>query len=259
MTFELNDERDEAGTQAPRVFTRLVVTPPALPWEQARAAGLDARMNAPVASPDIVQHVRRLDRWRPGRPGRFLAAYAREANVGEGLTTECQVEGRTVTVSFVSAARRQADLRRATLLVGVAAATLVALAGGVAAAIAGRLTGEAALVAAEDVAARQSRLAAQQALLQAQDRALSGVDGERRRIEAVTRDLAWASRARSPDAAVEGFHWRPDYFAVEARGEQSPFAARSDRQVNRAGKPVRRGVWLWGVAPDAPGALGAAQ
>lgn len=259
MIFELNDERDEAASEPPRVFTRLIVAPPALPWEQTRVAGLDARMNAPVASPDIVQLVRRLDSWRPGKPGRFLAAYARGADVGEGLTSDCQVDGRTVSISFIPAARRQAELRQTTLLVGLACATVVALAGGVAAAIAGRMTAEDALTQAEDAAARQARLAAQQALLQAQDRALQGVDGERRRIEAVTHDLAWASRARASDAVIEGFHWRPDYFAVEVRGEQSPFAATGDRQVNRAGKPVRRGVWLWGVSPEARGAGGLAQ
>lgn len=256
MTFEFNDERDEAVPEAPRVFTRLVVTPPALPWEQTRAAGLDARMNAPVASPDIVQLVRRLDSWRPGKPARFLAAYARGADVGEGLTTDCRVDGRTVSVSFVPASRRQADLRRTTLLAAVVCATVVALAGGVVAAIAGRMTAEEALAQAETVAANRARLAAQQALLQAQDRALSNVDGERRRIDALNRDLAWAARARASDAVIEGFHWRPDYFAVESRGEQSPFAAIGARQVNRAGKPVRRGVWLWGVAPEAQGVGG---
>ncbi|HYE47264.1 MAG TPA: hypothetical protein VEA44_15985 [Caulobacter sp.] len=258
MTLFDDGLEEPPEADAPRVFTRLITTPPAFPWDQAKAADLEARLNAPVASPDIVGQLRRLEIWRPGAPGRFVAAYVRAGEIGQGLTTDCSVDGRTVPVTFVSAERRREQLRRLSLLAGAGAAVVVALVGGVAAAIAGRMSGEERLAQAESLAQRQAALAARASDLGAQDRALRAVSGDERRIDALARDLAWASRNRNPAAAVEAFHWRPAYFAVEVRGETAPFKPAPDRQIRRAGRQVRTGVWLWGVGPRLDQDAGAA-
>jgi hypothetical protein len=66
----------------------------------------------------------------------------------------------------------------------------------------------------------------------------------------VAADLAWASAAKAPDVRLEALHWRRGVMALEVRGGKPPFEADSGRPVERSRRPLRPGVWVWGVGPE---------
>ena len=65
----------------------------------------------------------------------------------------------------------------------------------------------------------------------------------------VASDLAWASAAKSADAHIEVLHWQGGVMTLEAIGDRPPFEPDGDRRVERSKRPVRNGVWVWGVGP----------
>ena len=75
MNLPLPNIADEAEPKAerpqPQVLVRVIVTPPGAPWEQARAAKLDAQHGAPLPISELIHQLRRLAPWAPGRPGRY--------------------------------------------------------------------------------------------------------------------------------------------------------------------------------------------
>lgn len=247
------EELESVADAAPDVplFVKPVTTRPALPWDQARAAALEARLNSPLPIEELAWQLRRLDRWKPGAPGRYAAIYARRDDVREGLTAVADLDGRAIAVQFPTPGKRQEQARRLALvgtLAGIAAFLLVSTAISV---FAARARASAELEALELTTARRLEQVRVQKSLQAQSQAISQAGLTQRRASRVLNDLAWASRNKAADADVEGFVWEGDIFAVEARSDASPFAATADRKVERSNSPVRPGVWLWGVsAPE---------
>ncbi|HEX3365605.1 hypothetical protein [Phenylobacterium sp.] len=232
----------------PRVFTRAIVTPPAPPWEQARAANLDARHGAPLPLPDLVHRVRRLSGWAPGRPGRFAVFYVRAAELRGPFEAAVEVEGQTVKVAFGqggASTQRIQSLAAVLLLFGLTGAVLGA---GAVMALNARAEATGQLEAAEKLAA--AKLAAAQGfhrqVVQARD--LHTALGAARPIADVLADLSWVGTSKTPEARVAAVHWKGGVMAVEVRGEDPPFPA-SDRRLERATRPLRPGVWLWGVGP----------
>jgi hypothetical protein len=67
-------------------------------------------------------------------------------------------------------------------------------------------------------------------------------------LAAALSDLAWAASAKAADAHVDAYHWDHGRIAVEVRGETAPFA-QIDRVAVKDDKPLRPGVWLWGIEP----------
>lgn len=232
----------------PQVFVRAFSTPPGAPWEQGRAAALEARHGAPLPIADLVHRVRRLESWAPGAPGRYAAFYVRAREFTRPFETTVEVDGRAVKIAFGAAAEQ---FRRAQTL-GVAAAaailSLLVVGGGVTLALGAKAETTARLERAEQqlLVKRRAALAAQQR--SDQSRALQRAMGTSRPIDEVMADLAWATAMKAPDARIEAVHWEGGLLAVEARGETTPFA-NSDRRVQRSDKPLRKGVWLWGVEP----------
>lgn len=242
-------EGDEAlAPTGPQLFVRLLAAPPGTPWDQARAAGLEARLGAPLPLVEVAYRLRRLEGWRPGAPGRYAAVYVRAREVGAGFATTVSVEGREIPVSFLSAAE-QARRFRKVLVVAVAAGASVLLAtGSVTLALARQAEAEARLQALEERAAAALKAAESQRRLKAQAVALDGADGRGRRLVDVLDDLAWASRKKAPTARLRAVHWDRGYMAFEVQGETPPFE-RPDRIVEKAPQPIRGDVWLWGVEP----------
>jgi hypothetical protein len=119
-----NNDEDEGGRQ--RVFVRVINTPPGAPWDQSRQAALEARLGAPARLSDVVYRVRRLESWRPARPARFAAVYARAEDSRNGLRATPTIDGRPVAVSFMSPAVQAQKLRDVTL-VGAGAAAAIGL------------------------------------------------------------------------------------------------------------------------------------
>lgn len=242
----------EAAVVEPRVFARSIAAPAGWPWEQARAAALEARHSAPLPVHEVAHQLRRLEAWRPGQPARFAAFYVRRAEVGDRLETEALLAGERHRVVFVSSAQERRRMRMLALVgLGAGLTMFAAIVGaGVA-----RQAGEAAeaRLAALEVSARSDLRKAQ--TLNRQRRLAAAIEDRDRGpgFDMPLSDLAWSARGKKPEARILAWHWEPGLSAVESRGKDSPFAA-ADRPVQRSGAPVRRGVWLWGVGPAAQAA-----
>lgn len=240
-------EAFDPEVDAPQVLLRAVTTPPAPPWDQARAAEMEARLQAPLPADVVTWRLRRLEPWRPGQAGRYLAAYVRRTEIGEGLSTTETFDGAGYTFDFLPPGKREAMVRRVALVAaGAGVATLVtALA--LVAAIQAR--GEAAtqLASIELTLDRRQAQAASQAELARRDQILVNAGLEAQRPYRALADLAWIGQSRVQTVTLEAALWEPGLTAVEVRGEGEPFQA-TDRLLRRAPKPVRPGVNLWGVS-----------
>lgn len=238
--------RPEADPNPP-VLARTVETPRGLPWDQARAARLEAGRVAPLPIETMMLKLQRLEPWRHGAKGRFAALYVRKDQVGDGLKAVARLGERTIPVEFRSPRQVKADLRSLVLL---------AVAGGVAATVCFGAVGAAALRRGETVseltrlerlAARRLRQAQESAELKRQNTALSALAEPGEPLDEVLADLAWASRNRAPEARIEGFHWRPTAYGIEARGDIAPFTT---DDFSKAPRPLRAGVELWAKRRD---------
>jgi hypothetical protein len=244
-------EADAAPSQAdvdPRVFSRTIATPPGAPWDQARAAGLEARVGAPLPLGEVIYRLRRLDNWSPGKPGRYVALYLRARDLGDGLETVVPVDGRSVRVRFHSKAEQRRLARRTAVMASGAVLVCFLVASAVASALAVHGTASDRLTAAEQTATARLHEARLNERLKAQTRILNTLSAKGATVGDYLKDLAWATAAKAPDAHIDALHWQHGYMGVEVRGDMPPFVAQ-DRAIIKSDKPVRTGVWLWGVAP----------
>jgi hypothetical protein len=104
------------------------------------------------------------------------------------------------------------------------------------------------LEASEQLASVKLHQATAVEKLKRQTRVLDAAHAQTRSLSVLLQDLSWAAAAKAAPARIEGLHWQEGYMAVEVRGEGTPFE-RQDRIVQKAAKPARAGVWLWGVLP----------
>lgn len=243
----VDDEAAPAPVQ-PRVFVRTISAPPGLPWEQARAAGLEARMGAPLPLHGVAYQVRRLEGWAPGHPARFAAFYVRAAEVGDALAAEIEVDGRMLSVRFSSDAARRRRARALAAISGAAGGVALALAIALVFALGLRAQADARLESLEQRAAARLSQAQKLNELKRQTAALDQAQARSRGLDQVLDDLALVSAAKTPGAHIQAFHWDRGYAAVEVRGEAAPFTS-LDRGAQRAAHELRPGVWLWGLAP----------
>lgn len=253
-TIALGFDPDASGAaprpEPPQVFVRTFVVPPGAPWVQGRAATLEVRHGAPLPLADLMHRVRRREGWRPGQAGRFAAFYIRRADYSMPFETIVDVDGDAFRIAFGANAQDFQRLRRLALA-GLAAAVIAGLvaSGGVAALNAradasGRLD---TLSRQIDARLRQGRqIAAQADVMQA----LARAQGHTALSTQVLDDLDWLAHARTADAQILAVHWDHGLMVVESRGEASPVSA-SGREVVRAPRPARPGVWLWGVRQPA--------
>lgn len=233
--------------EEPKVFVRILTAPPGWPWEQVRSADLDARHGSPLPPAEVTYQVRRLGGWALGRPGRFAAFYVLAKSVGARLETYAQVDGEDVRVVFAPPA--QADRRVRQLgAVGLAAGVVAFLAvAAVGMALGRRAELENSLEIAEQKAKVKLARSSERARLNEQARALRYRQDRGAPVQEVLADLAWISTVRVEAARVEAFHWDRGYVALEVRGDTPPLEAFTDETLERSVKPLRPGVWLWGV------------
>jgi hypothetical protein len=251
--FPLQSEEEDAVQDPtpvqPKPFVKMITTPAGLPWDQIRAARLEARVGAPLPLAQLAYQLRRLEGWNAGRPGRFVAAYIRSGEVKDTLRTTADVDGRPLAFTFYSPREQQRRIR-SLLLTGTATGLATALLLiGIGSAVRSRLQAEAALANLEQVVNVRGREVEALDARKREARALDEAGASGRALTDFLNDLAWASNAKAPDARIQALHWDRGYLAVEARGEAPPFAG-TDRHVERSAKPIKRGVWLWGVAPE---------
>lgn len=246
--LRLVDEGEEPVVDAaePKVFARSISVPPGAPWDQARAARLEARVGAPLPLGEVSYQLRRLDSWRPGQAAKFAAFYVRAKDVGQRLRAECLVDGRTMEVVFVSRVERERRARGVTLVAVVAALGTVLALASIAVAISARHSAEVQLAGLEKLSVVKSRMAK---ALEAEHRSASALDVagmQNRSLSNYLLDLDWASSAKAPGARIQALHWDRGAMAVEARGDAAPLAG-GDRELTKIGKPLKPGLWLWGV------------
>jgi hypothetical protein len=237
-----------AAPPVPQVFTRAFVTPAALPWDQMRAAQLEARHGAPLPLPDLLHKIRRLDGWAPGRQGRFAVFYVRRRDFQTPFETTLDVDGQAVRVAFGRTGGAGPKVSGSALATAAAVGVAFAVAAGaVTVAWSARQSAEAELAQLEQRAEAKLRMARKAQAAREQDRALASAQGQGARPEDVLADLAWVSRVRFPDARVVAVHWDRGLIALESRGEAAPVAAVGADLV-RSERPLRPGVWLWGLS-----------
>jgi hypothetical protein len=231
----------------PRVFVRVIATPPGLPWEQARTADLEARHGAPLPIAELLHRLQRLEGWRPGAPGRFAAFYVLAREVDGQLEASAEVEGRAVKVVFAdrgAEAGRAAGLALRAGLVGAACLLLTWSAG---AAFGKRAELEAALSLAEQKAASKMRLVKARERLRDESRLLGRRTDRGLQLSDVLAELGSAAASKAPDARIESVHWEPGLLALQSRGEAPPLLPDGGLRLERSEAPVEPGLTLWAL------------
>lgn len=242
-------ELDAASSEAPKppqVFVRALSVPPGAPWEQARAARLDARHGAPLPIGELMHQVRRLEPWGPGKAGRYAALYVRAREYQAPFETDVEVGGRTLRAQFGARAVDRDRARMLALVAGLLVVSGAALGGGLMLALGARSEATARLEAAEQLAASRLKMAEGVRARQQQARELRDLVGQARPMGEVVGDLTWVATSKAPEARILAVRWEGGLLAAEARGETPPFQS-VDRPVAKASRPLRPGVWLWGV------------
>lgn len=238
------------GRATPRVFTRLITTPPGPPWRQARMAELEARQSAPLPLSDIAYRIRRLGFWDGGQ-ARYAAFYVRSADFTESFVAEAQIDGETLRMRMAHPAEaRRRRGRTATL--GLTSAVLIVIVG---ASLSTASAQREHMSNQLDQAERQatSRFRQAQAIHRRFREAslLASASRQDVGVEAVLADLNWVAATKSPDARIQAFHWQDGVFAVESLGPTPPVES-YERPLVRSAKPIRAGVWAWAAPKPAP-------
>ena len=237
----VRQEPDMLPPPAPHCFVRQIATPPGTPWDQARAADLEARAGAPLAVERLLLSRRRLEPWRLGLPGRFAVAYAREEDVGDGAVL-LEVDGRPIGFTFATPAKRALATRRALLRLVVAAAAAIAAVVVIGGLASSRMEQEARLARLEAATAQRQAVLARRRARDQEARALDAAGLHGRTLQDAIADLAWVARARDPSAAIDRVHWQPEALRITARGDKRPLTAR-DRELKAVSSADGATVW----------------
>lgn len=224
-------------------FTRPIHTPPGLPWDQQRAAELEARAGSPVTDPMVQIIVRRRAPWRPRRPGLFEAEYLRpQPKVIQPFQTG-------IRSNWPAWALGQ-DGRPAPWLPLGGTGLLAVFSFGVAVSVGNLSQAE----EARSLAALEAELAETESAMQiaarsvrnAQIIAASGLhDGD---LTVALADLAWLSRSRSPEVQVREVEWRRGVTTVRFASARQPFTA-TDRTISA--DPSDASGTTWRIEPAA--------
>jgi hypothetical protein len=247
-----NSEGSSPGE--PQVFVRTLAAPPGWPWEQRRGAELETRHGAPLPLSELLYRIRRLEPWRPGAPARFAAFYVLARDVDDQLEASAEVDGRQIAVTFGRVRGQSLRAGRLGLTAVAGAAVLLVVVSAIGTGLSKRTETAAALATAEQrTETKLRRLQARER--QAEEERLLRLQLERGvALREVVKDLAWVSAEKAPDVGIEALHWREGLMALEVRGKQAPFEFSDERRVERAKRPIRKGVWLWGVGAKPGGA-----
>ncbi len=230
----------------PETLLRVFQMPAAPPWDQQRAAWLNARHGSPLPIPEVIIDLRRLDPWRPGRAGRFAAAYVRRADVVSELSVTLDVEERPRTFLFRSPATEPARRRQRLIDLTLSALLVLGLSAMGSWAFIQRGENVRALEQAER-SARLSLAMRHTALRQTRMvNLLASAGAEGRTGRQLVADLVWVATAKQPNVRLRAIHWQGGEMDVSAQGPVTPFA-QADRDVAPAGSGGRAGESVWRV------------
>lgn len=239
-------ELGQVESLPPQVFSRAFTVPAGMPWVQMRAARLEVRHGAPLPITELLHQVRRLGAWSPGRPARFAAFYLRSREFHKPFETSLEIEGQTLKVAFGAAGEQFERAQRVGVLAAIGGLALVILLGGIGMSLKARSEVDTQTTQAEQQLATKVHAFKTLQRRTDQAQALKRAVGRARPVSDVLTALSWASASKSAEARIVAVHWDHGLLAVEVRGETAPFIAGS-RTVERSPRPIRNGVWLWGV------------
>lgn len=228
-------------------FTRVITTPPAFPWDQEKAAQLDARHTSPMAGMSgggLTIVVKRLKPWRPKESGRFAAVYLKGNVPPQGLSFMVDVQGQPVKVEIASKTTQAAQLRQRAWLLGAIVVVILSLVLQIGLVLKRRAEVEDRLAQLQPQIERMTKLNAGQVKTRQNAQALSELELQGRDVQGVVNALRTVTISRDPSARIEAFHWDRGDWALEVRGEVVPLKAGAV-DLQKAPKPVRRGVSLW--------------
>jgi len=236
-----------AQTGDARPFTRVIVTPAAFPWDQARAAQLEARHTSPVTGAvgvDLTIVVKRLIPWRPRETGRFAAVYLKGGVPPQGLSFTVDVHGQAVKVDLASKAAQASQIRQKAWVAGAAVIVSLSMVFQAGLALKRRAEIEDRLAQIEPQIERATKLNAGTARARQSAQALSELNVQVRRVDDVVDALRTVTISRDSATRIDAFLWDGGDWALEVRGGTSPLRSGSV-ELEMAPKPVRRGVTLW--------------
>ena len=235
----------EGVESGPPHYTRLVSVPAAAPWDQQRAALLNARHNSPLPDDQVLIQVKRLGSWRPNEHARFAAAYVRKSDFAGGASFTEDLGGELVAFEFSSSASKTQARRRAIIDLSLGASLIVVILFGGSASVTRRAESEAALGAAQKVdeeAARQERLSARIAKNVSK---LSNAGYAGRSGGDLLEDLSWLARSRNSNSVLQSFTWDRGDFVLRSADPTRPLSTAVDAQSERSG--ATNHIWRVGA------------
>ena len=198
-------------------FTRVVTAPPAWPWDQTRAARLEAQHTSPLSGDDVTVIVRRLGGWAWNEHGRFVAVYLRGVDLREGLKFQVEAQGQTLTIDMPSRAGRIAQSRARAAILGFGGLVVAGLVATGGLALHRRAAEADQLTRLEARMTRQAHEADRMRRAHADALALEDLNVRYRTLDQAMDDLKTFSLKRDPNARIDAFYWNHGYWAVEAR------------------------------------------
>ena len=230
-------------------FTLVVSVPAAWPWDQMRAARLEAQHTSPVAGDDVSIVVRRLKSWALNEPGKFAVIYLRGGETHQGVKFELDIQGQRLVIDMPSP-QQKAELAQQRLwrLILTACIVLSLL-------LTASLSFKRRAAEAEQIAQLEVRLDRGAKVAEGVERAkadavaLADLGLNHRRMDDALADLRTLSLQRDTTVRLEAFYWDKGYWAVEAHGTTPPIKD-ATIAMRRSTKPVRKDVWLWVSASE---------
>ncbi len=235
---------DLSDRRGAKPFTRVLTTPPGWPWDQTRIATLEARHTSPVSSPDIAIVMRRLQPWRFGESGRFVAIYVRDGDIHQGLKLDLEIGGKKVSVDMPSPHQKAEQSRERLWNLGLVGLITCCLIGFGMVTLQRRAAEAERMTELETLMTRKVRDAEGVARAKADAEALADLNLDNRTLDNALQDLKTLSYQRDPATRLEAFYWNKGYWAVEVRDDKTPVRD-ATVPLQRSTKPVRKGVWLW--------------
>jgi len=233
---------------SPEAFVRKVEIPPGAPWDQWRAAKLEAAHSAPLSAGETAVSVRRLRPWAPNTTGLFGVAYVRRT---DGLAPELSatIDGVAVAFRFASPRAQRVTLRRHATTAAFLLFAMIALGLATQKALQAREANEA-LLAREEINAKRWDAHGQKLQRDADERRLlhrAGADG--RSFADVAADLVWLGQSKAPSVALERVTWTAGEMQVLAQGPGAPLLT-----PERPLAPLERvaGLQTWRIGKTAP-------
>jgi len=210
------DLPDGGANHDPPRYIRALTVPAAAPWDQQRAALLNAELNSPLPNDQVLIQVKRLGSWRPNEQARFAAAYVKRADVSATTRFAQELDGIVVAFEFSTAASKSVARRRAILDLGLISSLLVVTLVAGAASLERRAETVAALAVAQrtdDQAIRRARLSSR---ITKNLRKLGAAGYAGRSGGDLLADLSWLARYRNSNSVLQSITWDRGNFVLRS-------------------------------------------